>query len=135
MVKVALCSAVLMAFGCHFALAQVPSESGANLQTCHTEDYIRCALVIAGCTASCGSDYNCLVDCVINKHHQDCVDCIRSHQMPEPEREIKVQDPTIPCGPYLRCSLYKGCCWAKKADDFGYDYWCRTDTRDCTPMI
>merc|ERR1712212_718459 len=66
MVKLALCSVVLMALGSQLALAQVPSAetSGNNLKTCHTEDYIRCALVIAGCTASCGSDYNCLVDCI-----------------------------------------------------------------------
>ena len=75
MVKVAVFSVALMAFGCQLALAQYEPESG-NLKTCHTEDYIRCALVIAGCTARCGSNYNCLVDCVINKHQHDCVDCI-----------------------------------------------------------
>merc|ERR1711951_153477 len=85
MVKLALCSVVVMALGCQMALAAPSAESAENQQvgTCHTEDYIRCALVIAGCTATCGSDYTCLVNCVINKHYADCVDCIRPHhQLP-----------------------------------------------------
>merc|ERR1711973_106194 len=108
MVKVAVFSVALMAFGFQLALAQVPSKSG-NLQTCHTEDYIRCALVIAGCTAGCGSNYNCLVDCVINRHHQDCVDCIRSHQTEDGIEDTQVQ--SGPCGtisycPNRCCSTY-----------------------------
>merc|ERR1719309_657939 len=107
-----------MALGCQLALAQEagsPSDSDkpqlsirSDLQTCHTEDYIRCALVIAGCTATCGSNYNCLVDCVINKHHQDCVDCIRSHQNQEIE-DVKVQSGrcgTISYCPNRCCSTY-----------------------------
>merc|ERR1712098_78374 len=98
MVKVAVFSVALMAFGCQLALAQVPSEIG-NLKTCHTEDYIRCGLVIAGCTAGCGSNYNCLVDCVINKHHEDCVDCIRSHQKAEDGIEPDRPRPKAQSGP------------------------------------
>ena len=106
MVKVAFYS-VVMAIGCQLAVADVSSDAG-NLQTCHTEDYIRCALVIAGCTASCGSNYNCLVDCVINKHQKDCVDCIRSHQNQEIE-DVKVQSGrcgTISYCPNRCCSTY-----------------------------
>ena len=107
MVKVAFYSVVMMAIGCQLAVADISSDAG-NLQTCHTEDYIRCALVIAGCTASCGSNYNCLVDCVINKHQQDCVDCIRSHQNQEIE-DVKVQSGrcgTISYCPNRCCSTY-----------------------------
>ena len=61
------------------AVDNIPSDS--NVGTCHTEDYIRCALVIAGCAATCSGDssyYNRMVKCVIAEHHQDCVDCIRN---------------------------------------------------------
>jgi len=32
------------------------SASNSALGTCHTEDYIKCAFVIAGCTATCNNN-------------------------------------------------------------------------------
>merc|ERR1712145_15083 len=51
-----------------------------NVGTCHSEDYIACALVTAGCAAGqcSGKDawFQCMTDCVINQHHKECINCI-----------------------------------------------------------
>merc|ERR1712235_14342 len=56
------------------------SQSSQSVGTCHSEDYIACALVTAGCAAGqcSGKDnwFQCMTDCVINQHHKECIDCI-----------------------------------------------------------
>ena len=37
--------------------------------TCHTEDYIKCALVIAGCTSTCTNDQVTQKTKTINKYN------------------------------------------------------------------
>ena len=71
---------VFMGLGLLVTLSGLMGEPSPDQQvgSCHFEDYLRCSLVIAGCAAKCGADYNCMVNCVINDHHADCVDCIRS---------------------------------------------------------
>merc|ERR1712121_220751 len=58
-------------------------SENTNVGTCHSEDYIACALVTAGCAAGdcSGKDdwMTCMTDCVINKHHKECIDCIHPH--------------------------------------------------------
>ena len=69
-------------------------KAAPNTKSCHGSDYLKCAFVIAGCTAQCGSSgvkksysnkinsncfqdwMNCMINCVINQHHQECIDCI-----------------------------------------------------------
>ena len=106
----------------------------AELDTCHTEDYIKCALVIAGCSSTCtGSSVriwklifaknkncnffremgmqiifdrchfvfifvsclftfqdwmNCMIDCVINQHHEECIDCISRVNLSKERPEV-----------------------------------------------
>merc|ERR1712198_276564 len=62
------------------ASSQPGSQSSQSVGTCHSEDYIACALVTAVCAAGqCnGKDnwFQCMTDCVINQHHKECIDCI-----------------------------------------------------------
>merc|ERR1711976_410554 len=63
----------------------------AELGTCHTEDYIKCALVIAGCSSTCtgSSDWmNCMIDCVINQHQEECIDCISRVNLSKERPEV-----------------------------------------------
>ena len=77
MMKIAsLGLALLLLFALCTEANPVASESEQNVGTCHHSDYIRCAEVITLCTAECLGSYVCIANCVINKHHKECVDCI-----------------------------------------------------------
>ena len=82
--------------------ALVIAQAAPNTRSCHGSDYLQCAFVIAGCTASCGgasvrlqlniSEFphncfqdwmTCMINCVINNHHEQCIDCISKDFEPE----------------------------------------------------
>merc|ERR1712126_561822 len=83
----------------------VPATS-QNVGTCHSEDYIACALVTAGCAAGdCNGKDNwltCMTNCVINKHQKQCIDCI-------PKKVTTVKKPqnvgTCHSEDYIACAL------------------------------
>eukprot|EP00092_Neocalanus_flemingeri_P005490 GFUD01005920.1.p1 GENE.GFUD01005920.1~~GFUD01005920.1.p1 ORF type:complete len:157 (-),score=53.10 GFUD01005920.1:558-1028(-) len=57
----------------------VAIQAAPSTRSCHSSDYIQCAFVIVGCTSTCSgcSDWmNCMINCVINQHHEECIDCI-----------------------------------------------------------
>ncbi|XP_075255700.1 uncharacterized protein LOC142348289 [Convolutriloba macropyga] len=97
--------------------------------SCHASDYIKCAVIIAGCSSSCSGQsdwYNCMLNCVIIQN-KECIDCISEYSkhptisLPDPNTVASSGNTSTAyvggqmcSGPGWSCDCHPGntCCWA-----------------------